>query len=166
MGVYDESVELNLADDAQAQPMASWLAHLGTVDEARYPSIKVNLHKHPELIPAALRLRIGDLVRLTGLPLWVGESTTDLHVMQIQHEPRPRAWTVTLVCTPAYRVGVVGDTVHGRVDTSGTVLAAPATEGATAWPITAALPGPARTVRGRLQFSPAHRRAATSNYRG
>ncbi|QRV28821.1 hypothetical protein I6J39_17010 [Streptomyces californicus] len=138
VGVYDESVELNLADDAQAQPMASWLAHLGTVDEARYPSIKVNLHKHPELIPAALRLRIGDLVRLTGLPLWVGESTTDLHVMQIQHEPRPRAWTVTLVCTPAspYRVGVVGDTVHGRVDTSGTVLAAPVTEGATAWPIT------------------------------
>ncbi|CAM5380815.1 hypothetical protein SCALM49S_02465 [Streptomyces californicus] len=132
VGVYDESVELNLADDAQAQPMASWLAHLGTVDEARYPSIKVNLHKHPELIPAALRLRIGDLVRLTGLPLWVGESTTDLHVMQIQHEPRPRAWTVTLVCTPAspYRVGVVGDTVHGRVDTSGTVLAAPVTEGA------------------------------------
>ncbi|NEC45768.1 hypothetical protein [Streptomyces sp. SID8016] len=130
VGVYDESVELNLAADAQAQPMASWLAHLGTVDEARYPSIKVNLHKHPELIQAALRLRIGDLVRLTGLPLWVGESTTDLHVMQIQHEPRPRAWTVTLVCTPAspYRVGVVGDQVYGRVDTSGSALASAATE--------------------------------------
>ncbi|WP_050497639.1 hypothetical protein [Streptomyces griseus] len=130
VGVYDESVELNLADDAQAQPMASWLAHLGTVDEARYPSIKVNLHKHPELIQAALRLQIGDLVRLTGLPLWVGESTTDLHVMQIQHEPRPRAWTVTLVCTPAspYRVGVVGDQVYGRVDTSGSALASAATE--------------------------------------
>ncbi|MFE5996777.1 hypothetical protein ACFQ6C_07765 [Streptomyces sp. NPDC056454] len=125
VGIYDEAVELNLADDSQAQPMASWLAHLGTVDEARYPSIRVDLHRHPELIPAVLRLRVGDLVRLTGLPLWVGESTTDLHVMQIQHEPRPRAWTVTLVCTPAspYRVGVVGDTVRGRVDTSGSELA-------------------------------------------
>lgn len=133
VGIYDESVELNLADDSQAQPMASWLAHLGTVDEARYPSIKINLHKRPELIAAVLRLRIGDLVRLTGLPLWVGESTTDLHVMQIQHEPRPRAWTVTLVCTPAspYRVGVVGDTVRGRVDTSGSELAADATASST-----------------------------------
>ncbi|WP_432111167.1 hypothetical protein [Streptomyces sp. YPW6] len=137
VGIYDESVELNLADDSQAQPMASWLAHLGTVDEARYPSIRINLHRHPELIAAVLRLRIGDLVRLTGLPLWVGESTTDLHVMQIQHEPRPRAWTVTLVCTPAspYRVGVVGDQVYGRVDTSGSELMADVTSTATVLPV-------------------------------
>ncbi|MET7412524.1 hypothetical protein [Streptomyces rubiginosohelvolus] len=137
VGIYDEALELNLADDAQAQPMAEWLAHLGTVDEARYPSIKINLHKHPELIAAVLRLRIGDLVRLTGLPLWVGEPTTDLHVMQIQHEPRPRAWTVTLVCTPAspYRVGVVEDSVLGRADTDGTVLAASMSPSATSWPV-------------------------------
>ncbi|MFB7228529.1 hypothetical protein ACFCY9_12505 [Streptomyces fimicarius] len=138
VGIYDESVELNFADDSQAQPMASWLAHLGTVDEARYPSIKVHLHRHPELIAAVLRLRIGDLVRLTDLPLWVGDSTTDLHVMQIQHEPRPRAWTVTLVCTPAspYRVGVVGDQVYGRTDTSGSQLAAGVTSDATVLPVT------------------------------
>ncbi|MEU0296974.1 hypothetical protein ABZ136_33525, partial [Streptomyces microflavus] len=133
VGIYDESVELNLADDAQAQPMAEWLAHLGTVDEPRYPSVKINLHKHPELIPAVLKLRIGDLVRLTGLPLWVGQPTTDLHLMQIQHEPRPRAWTVTLVGTPAspYRVGVVEDPVLGRADTDGSELAAGVTAMAT-----------------------------------
>ncbi|MEQ4610694.1 hypothetical protein ABMX48_31775 [Streptomyces cavourensis] len=135
VGIYDESVELNLADDSQAQPMASWLAHLGTVDEARYPSIRIDLHKHPELIAAVLRLRIGDLVRLTGLPLWVGEPTTDLHVMQIQHEPRPRAWTVTLVGTPAspYRVGVVGGGT--RVDTAGSQLADAVTSAATTWSV-------------------------------
>ncbi|MFB7399793.1 hypothetical protein ACFCZR_06435 [Streptomyces rubiginosohelvolus] len=144
VGIYDESVELNLADDAQAQPMASWLAHLGTVDEARYPSIRIDLHRHPELIAAVLRLRIGDLVRLTGLPLWVGEATTDLHVMQIQHEPRPRAWTVTLVCTPAspYRVGVVGDQALGRVDTDGSELRAEATSADTTWQV-AVTRGPA-----------------------
>ncbi len=135
VGIYDESNELNLADDAQAQPMASWLAHLGTVDEARYPSIRIDLHRHPELIPAVLRLRVGDLIRLTGLPLWVGEPTTDLHVMQIQHEPRPRAWTVTLVGTPAspYRVGVVGGGT--RVDTAGSQLAADVTASATTWSV-------------------------------
>ncbi|MFC8625608.1 carbohydrate binding domain-containing protein [Streptomyces anulatus] len=133
VGIYDEAVELNLADDVQAQPMAEWLAHLGTVDEARYPSIKVNLHQRPQLIAAVLRLRIGDLVRLTDLPLWVGDSTTDLHVMQIQHEPRPRAWTVTLVCTPAspYRVWVVGDSVLGRADTDGSELDSSAAVSAT-----------------------------------
>ncbi|MEV8048967.1 hypothetical protein [Streptomyces bacillaris] len=138
VGIYDEAVELNLADDSQAQPMASWLAHLGTVDEARYPSVRIALHRHPELIPAVLRLRVGDLIRLTGLPLWVGDSTTDLHVMQIQHEPRPRAWTVTLVGTPAspYRVGVVGGGT--RVDTAGSQLAADVTASATTWSVSSA----------------------------
>ncbi|MFJ2432979.1 hypothetical protein ACIOWM_07175 [Streptomyces anulatus] len=138
VGIYDEALELNLADDAQAQPMAEWLAHLGTVDEARYPSIKINLHEHPELIAAVLRLRIGDLVRLTDLPLWVGDSTTDLHVMQIQHEPRPRAWTVTLVCTPAspYRVWVVEDPVLGRADTDGSELAGAVAATDTVLPVT------------------------------
>ncbi|MFI8817453.1 MULTISPECIES: hypothetical protein [unclassified Streptomyces] len=133
VGIYDEAIELNLAVDEQAQPIAEWLAHLGTVDEPRWPSIRVQLHRHPELIPAVLRLRVGDLIRLTGLPQWAGASATDLHVMQIEHEPRPRAWVVTLVGAPAspYRVAVADDAVLGRADTDGSKLAgdvdAPAT---------------------------------------
>ncbi|WP_326678506.1 hypothetical protein [Streptomyces sp. NBC_01237] len=138
VGIYDEAIELNLATDGQAQPIAAWLAHCGTVDEPRWPSIRVQLHRHPELIPAVLRLRVGDLIRLNGLPPWAGAASTDLHVMQIQHEPRPRAWVVTLVGAPAspYHVGVVGDGTRGRVDTSGSQLAADATAAAAALSVT------------------------------
>ncbi|MFI6860192.1 hypothetical protein ACIBKZ_09800 [Streptomyces sp. NPDC050421] len=135
VGIYDESTDLNLATDEQAGPMAAWLAHLGTWDEPRFPSIRVQLHNHPELIRDTLGLRIGDLVRITNLPPWVGAPTMDIHVMQIQHEPRPRAWALTLVGTPAgpYRVGVVGD--GARADTSGSELAAPVLPTATTLPV-------------------------------
>lgn len=138
IGAYEEAVTLSLGSDDQARPIAGWRAHLGTWDEARYPTVRVELHRRPELIPAALRLRVGDLIRITHPPMYTGPGPLDLIVRQIQHEPRPRAWVLTLGCTPAgpYAVGVVGDMARGRVDTSGTVLAAPVTEDDTAWPIT------------------------------
>ncbi|MEU0102233.1 hypothetical protein [Streptomyces sp. NPDC006267] len=138
IGAYEEAVTLSLGSDEQARPIAGWRAHLGTWDEARYPTVRVELHRRPELIPDVLRLRVGDLVRITNPPVYTGPGPLDLIVRQIQHEPRPRAWVLTLGCTPAgpYSVGVVGDTARGRVDTSGTVLAAPVSADATAWPIT------------------------------
>ncbi|MGW4305069.1 hypothetical protein [Streptomyces californicus] len=126
IGTYEEAVTLSLGSDDQARPIAAWRAHLGTWDEARYPTVRVELHRRPELIPAALRLRVGDLVRITTPPMYTGPGPLDLIVRRIEHEPRPRAWVLTLGCTPAgpYRVGVVGDQVYGRVDTSGTELGA------------------------------------------
>ncbi|TAJ21831.1 MAG: hypothetical protein EPO65_00590 [Dehalococcoidia bacterium] len=43
VGRYDDSVSLNLAYDAQLPHQAGWRLHLGTVDEARFPAIGVNL---------------------------------------------------------------------------------------------------------------------------
>ncbi|MFD3646391.1 hypothetical protein ACFWUT_23265 [Streptomyces cyaneofuscatus] len=130
VGVYEEAVTLSLGRDEQAEPIAAWRAHLGTWDEARYPTVRVELHRRPELIPQALRLRVGDLVRITTPPMYTGPGPLDLIVRQIQHEPRPRAWVMTLGCTPAgpYRVGTVGD---DRADTDGSALAANATASAT-----------------------------------
>ncbi|MER7697044.1 hypothetical protein [Streptomyces sp. NPDC096095] len=126
IGAYEEAVTLSLGSDGQARPIAGWRAHLGTWDEARYPTVRVELHRRPELIPDVLRLRVGDLVRITNPPVYTGPGPLDLIVRQIEHEPRPRAWVLTLGCTPAgpYGVGVVGDAVRGRVDTAGTVLGA------------------------------------------
>lgn len=42
-GRYDDGVTLNLAYDTQLPNAAAWLVHLGTVDEARYASLTVNL---------------------------------------------------------------------------------------------------------------------------
>lgn len=43
VGVYDASVTVNVAGDDQLANIAGWLLHLGTVDEARYPVVSVNL---------------------------------------------------------------------------------------------------------------------------
>ncbi|MFE5852020.1 hypothetical protein ACFQ61_02170 [Streptomyces sp. NPDC056500] len=129
VGIYDTSTTVNAYSDDRTIHIAGWQAHLGTWDEARYPSIRIQLHRHPELIPAVLGLRIGDLIRITGLPLYAGAGGEDveLHLQQITHVPRPRAWDVTLVCTPAgpWRVGVVDSPTHGRLDTEGAELFAP-----------------------------------------
>ncbi|MFE7517631.1 hypothetical protein ACFU8I_41350, partial [Streptomyces sp. NPDC057540] len=49
IGVYDDSVTLNVADDSQPEQIANWRLHLGTWDEARYPSVRLMLHAAPHL---------------------------------------------------------------------------------------------------------------------
>lgn len=139
VGRYDDSVTLSLYSDAQCEPIAYWRLALGTVDTVRYPSIKVLLHKAPNLIPAVLGLRHGDLVRLTDLPLQVGGGTADLIVQGIHHEMTLTEWTVTLTTSPGqpWQVATTDDPLFGRVDTDGSELAAAATTTATNLPITA-----------------------------
>lgn len=43
VGRYDDQVTVNLAYDTDLPGQASWRLHLGTVDEARYPQLGVNL---------------------------------------------------------------------------------------------------------------------------
>ncbi|MFJ6566216.1 hypothetical protein ACIQNU_02260 [Streptomyces sp. NPDC091292] len=135
IGRYDDSIDLNLWSDAQTQPMAYWLMHLGTWDEARYPTITLRLHKAPNLIPAVLDLVEGDMIRITDLPEWLPPGPLDLLVQGWTERIGTRTWEIDLVCAPAgpYRVGVVGDAVQGRVDANpgGTVLQAAAAAGDT-----------------------------------
>ncbi|MFD8685376.1 hypothetical protein [Streptomyces sp. NPDC059651] len=133
VGVYDESVTLSLDDDDQTVDIAGWLAYLGTVDEARYPSLTLLLHKHPDLVPAVCALDIGDLVRVTDLPPQLPPGPVDLLVEGYSEDITPGAWTLTLVCSPAspWRVGVLDDPVLGRADTDGSSLASAATSTAT-----------------------------------
>ncbi|QKN87603.1 hypothetical protein QEN63_gp18 [Streptomyces phage Vondra] len=154
VGVYEEAVTLSLGTDDQAQPIAAWRAHLGTWDEARYPTVRVLLHRRPGLIPAVLGLRPGDLVRIVNTPHFTGPGPLDLVVRQIQHQPRPRAWEVDLACTPAgpYRVGVVGDPMLGRADTDGSSLVSAVT--ATSPTLTVATPtGPVWVTAARNVIS-------------
>ncbi|MGH3978081.1 MAG: hypothetical protein ACRDRZ_03605 [Pseudonocardiaceae bacterium] len=43
VGRYDESVTVAVAADAQLLDIAAWRVHLGTVDETRYPTVRVDL---------------------------------------------------------------------------------------------------------------------------
>ncbi|MEV0639047.1 carbohydrate binding domain-containing protein [Streptomyces sp. NPDC050619] len=118
IGLYDDSVTLSLYDDAQAEPIAYWRLHLGTFDGPRYPQVKVLLHKAPNLIPAVLALGEGDLIRITGLPKYVGFGDVDLLVEGIRHEAGLQHWEATFNCSPGqpWHVGVLADGTRGRVD--------------------------------------------------
>jgi hypothetical protein len=142
IGRYDDSVDLNLYDDDQVEPMAWWLMYKGTWDEARYPTVTLLLHRAPELIPAVLGLSEGDLIRITDLPDFLPPGPLDLIVQGLSEQPGTRTWAVTLVCAPGgpWQVGVVSDATAGRVDANpgGSTLAAAA--GATATALTVHTP--------------------------
>ncbi|WP_442803370.1 hypothetical protein OG411_17275 [Streptomyces pseudogriseolus] len=112
IGVYDDSVTLALYSDAQAAPIAYWRLHLGTVDTVRYPTVRIMLHKAPELIPQILALSEGDLVRITDLPLRVGSGYTDLIVEGIRHEASLHSWEVELSCSPGDPWRVAQTAIH------------------------------------------------------
>ncbi|MFK0062613.1 hypothetical protein ACIQTN_25725 [Streptomyces werraensis] len=133
VGRYDDSVTLNLYSDAQTEPMAYWLLHLGTVDEARYPVITLLLHRAPELIPTVLDLVEGDLIRLTDLPAWMPPGPVDLIVQGLSEQIGVRTWTVSLVCAPGspWRVAVADDTTLAVAGTEWSTLASAVTASAT-----------------------------------
>ncbi|MFF5977178.1 hypothetical protein ACFY7C_37400 [Streptomyces sp. NPDC012769] len=143
VGVYDESVTLNLGADHQTEHIAGWRLHLGTWDEARYPTVRLMLHAAPHLIPAYLTLKIGDRIQITNPPTWLPPGPIDLFVQGIAEVIDQYTWDVTLTCTPAgpWTVGVVGDAVRGRIATDGCTLGGAVSASATSFTLVSS-PGP------------------------
>lgn len=67
-GRYDESPELNAANDGQTLDLAMWRLHLGTWPGMRYPTVAPALDARPSLIDTWLGLRYGDRVDIINLP--------------------------------------------------------------------------------------------------
>lgn len=130
VGLYDEGVTLNLYDDDSTEPSAYWRLHLGTWDEARYPTVTVRLHRAPELIDAALQITEGDLIRITDLPTWVPPGPVDLMVQGYTERIGLFTWEIDFVCVPAgpYSVAVLEALSLAWVDTDGSELATAATD--------------------------------------
>jgi hypothetical protein len=128
VGVYDEQVTVNVADDSQLLDQAGWRAHLGTVDEARYPIVRLKLHKHPDLIETALGLDLRSHIRLTGLPPWMPPGDVDLLIDGYTEVIEPLRWWLEWNTVPGspWNVGVLDDPVLGRADTDASELAAAA----------------------------------------
>ncbi|MFJ3786988.1 hypothetical protein [Streptomyces sp. NPDC090093] len=152
VGVYDDAITLNLATDDQPEPIASWRLHLGTWDEARYPTVRLMLHAAPHLIPAVLQLTIGDRIQITNLPPWLPPGPLDLLVQGISHAPDQYTWDVELTCTPAgpWRVGVYDSADLGKADTSGAQLTSGITSGATSFSVTTTAGLPWTTAPGEF----------------
>ena len=132
VGVYGQDTTLNLAstDAATLLDQAAWRVHLGTVDEARYPTISVNL-AHPSITPdmrrAILGMRIGDRIQITHPPSWLPPDTIDQLVIGTSETITRFEHRLTFNCQPAspYTIGYL-DSDATRLDTDGSQLYADA----------------------------------------
>ncbi|HEY1176979.1 MAG TPA: hypothetical protein VGF17_12545 [Phytomonospora sp.] len=134
IGPYPDGKTLSLYRDEQTDPLASWMLHLTSWDEARYPSVTLLLHKCPELIPDVLALRVGDKIRIVNLPVeFAAAGTVELLVDGWTETLQPRAWAITFTCSPAgpWTVAVRDETTLARRDAVGSTLAAAASATAT-----------------------------------
>lgn len=129
IGVYGEDVTLNLLDTADGEDQAAWRLHLGTVDEARYPQISVNLAHpqftgNPALRAAVLDLRQGDRMLVADPPSWLPPDDIDQLTLGFSETITWFEHRLTLTCAPAspYRVGTLDDNTGFRIDTDGSEL--------------------------------------------
>lgn len=147
VGRYEESITLNLYSDDQCANIASWHLHLGTWDEARYPTVHVDLAAGPHLITDALAVDLRDLLTIDNPPAWLPPDQIRLLAEGYTETIGLYDWDIVYNCSPAgpWDVAVLSDTTLGRLDTGGSELAASATSSATS--LTAATTdGPAWTV--------------------
>ncbi|MEU0084889.1 hypothetical protein [Streptomyces sp. NPDC006274] len=139
VGIYDDAVTLNLHTDEQTEPIAGWRAHLGTWDEARFPSVRLMLHKAPHLIEDWLRFRIGDRGQIANPPNFLPPDTIDFLGQGYTEVLGQFTWDVYINATPAgpWTVATVAaddpadDGPAVRVDTDGSELAAAVTAAST-----------------------------------
>lgn len=137
VGRYAASIEPNVSDDGSALHLAGWRLHLGTTDEARYPSITVDftsppwVESSPSLAARAHSVDSGDVVSLANLPAWVPPGPVKVMVRGYTETLDAFRWDVTWNAVPGSPWDVA--TVDGpqRVGADGSALAAPITSAAT-----------------------------------
>jgi hypothetical protein len=139
VGRYGDSDSVSLETDALAADVASWRVHLGTVDEARYPSVQLAL-ENPRFVASSsktqslLTLDIGDRIDIQNPPSWIPPEDISLIVVGYTETFDKFQHYFTLVCVPAspyVNVGFTDLSTSGRVDTDASSLSASATSGAT-----------------------------------
>jgi hypothetical protein len=138
----ETSVELNAYADSQLPDLAGWLLHLGTIDEARYPSVSLNL-AHPTftaddaMMTAALVLDIGDKVTIDNPPAWLPPDQIGLIVEGYTETLNGLEHTLVLNCSPesVHHIAVYDDT-SWRYESDGSTLTSDVSEAATSLSVT------------------------------
>lgn len=144
VGVYEDTVTVNIADDALLADQASWRVHLGTFghDQYRHPSLPIAIHHDPRLAGPWVAAAPGMRVDVTGIADVRSQlPDTDLRLLVEGASQRidKFTWSADLVVSPfdPWRIGEVadesGDTneLVMRLSSDGSTLAAAAAAGAT-----------------------------------
>lgn len=125
VGRYDTEVTVNVETDDQLDAVASWIAGIGTLDKARWPSATVNLNAPGISLGLAESIKdadIGDRFVITGMDDAFVYDDVNLIIVGYSETIDPFVHTITFNCMPAepYEVFVVeSDTSRiGSGDTS------------------------------------------------
>lgn len=128
VGRTEGSVDVNVQNPSQLDDIAGWNLLTSTIVGARYRQITIDLSKHPELLPACMALKSGDLITVDGLDA----DTVELLVLGGEHSLVMFHHELVLNCAPAgpYRVATVGSTSEfSRIGSSSSSLGADFTPG-------------------------------------
>jgi hypothetical protein len=139
VGRYATDITVNPETDGFLKGLAAWVANIGTLDQARWPSVTVNLN-NPN-IPTLLRdsikdADIGDVFTITGMQKAFIYDDVSLMIIGYTESISPFAHIITFNCKPAdpFTVGLwsTSSTVGTfRWDTGGSTLNSAATATAT-----------------------------------
>lgn len=145
VNTYDRgSVNAILYTDAQCGQIASWIRHLGTTDELRYPVIPIHFGRAPYVTAAgaaALTLAAGELdigvaMTIDSMPAHLPPESTRQQIRGYRETMTNKEWYIEFNAIPdwPYEVWVV--------DTGGSTIANTQTTSSTSWRLATSL-GPA-----------------------
>lgn len=145
VGVYDTSVTLPVESDGQLADASGWRVHVGTWDEARYATVRVNLAQPvwigaAQLADSVTALDAGHVLELAQLPAHLSPSPVALQVRGSVEQLGQYTRSIDFALQPAgpYTVATVDGPQRAAAD--GSVLAAAL--GATATVLQLASTGP------------------------
>jgi hypothetical protein len=100
IGLYPDTLNVNVADDSQLYTHAGWRVGLGTVDDFRLPQIPLNFARSPGLITSWLTSVVGSRITAANPPSELPGGTLDLQVEGYSEYITPRVWSATLNTVP------------------------------------------------------------------
>lgn len=120
VGDYATAVTVNVREQQRDLPdIANWLAHVGTVNQQRFPLIALQLEATSN-VPAFSSIDIGQRVTVTNTPVWIQPGPFEQIVIGMTEQLGPVSeWSINLVCAPYTPYGVIrldGGTGFGELD--------------------------------------------------
>jgi len=134
VGLYADDVTVSLWRDSYLPAQAAWRLHLGTVDEARYPVLSVELAKAPfrtdsALTDDAVSMDVGSRMVVTNPPLSVPPDDITQIVQGMTETLTRTQWNIDFNCSPSqpWDVAVWDDSAgvgEARYSSDGSTLTA------------------------------------------
>lgn len=157
VGLYTDAPTLNVDFDDQLADLAGWRLLLGTVDEARFPTIKVNLANSnvvaAGLDNAVMTANVGDRIVITNAPTRITPDLIAQIVRGYTETLNVFEHTISFICAPASPYDVIRADVAGKmtVDSDASSLASGVTTTATSLSV-ATTAGNALWITGAVNF--------------